>query len=171
MKFAVLSDIHGNLPALEAVLENATLCKPDGILAAGDHINAGPFPRETLALLREAGCQMIRGNGDDYIVAFDRNHMPPEMKASLQWGAIRWAHTALLPEEIAFLADMPPHVVVRFDGILPIRMVHGSLAPTRASSQPAITPPGHGTRRLTSCRMRAKLSRPRRRSRRWTKPC
>ncbi len=117
---------------------------PDAILVAGDHINAGPFPRETLQLLRERGCAMIRGNGDDYIVAYERNHMPPEMRASLQWGAIRWAHAHMPPEDNEFLSRLPSQLTLSPDSLPHIRMVHGSLERANQGIVPIGTPIARG---------------------------
>jgi len=63
MRLAVISDTHGNLPALEAVLEDIQRHSVDGILVAGD-LTGGPYQVETIYLLRSLGAWMIRGNGD-----------------------------------------------------------------------------------------------------------
>lgn len=128
MRYAVLADLHGNLPALEAVLDDAASFHPDAILVAGDHANAGPFPRQTLELLRSTGGILIRGNGDDYLVDYAHDHMPPEMKASRQWGAIRWAHGEIRSGGVDLLASLPEHAVLAPPGLPAMRMVHGSPA-------------------------------------------
>ena len=62
---AVLYDIHGNLPALEAVLSDAADAGADGFLLGGDYALFGPWPAETLARLAELdGATRIRGNVD-----------------------------------------------------------------------------------------------------------
>jgi predicted phosphodiesterase len=62
---AVLYDIHGNLPALEAVLEDAAIAGADRFVLGGDYTLFGPFPAETVARLRELdGARWIRGNVD-----------------------------------------------------------------------------------------------------------
>ena len=68
MRFAIMSDIHGNLPALEAVL--ADMPPVEGIIVAGDFIG-GPQPVETIRLLRSLNAQMIRGNSDTNLVEYD----------------------------------------------------------------------------------------------------
>ncbi len=52
MRLALLADVHGNLPALRAVLADARQRDIMGVLVAGDLVTAGPFPAETLASLR-----------------------------------------------------------------------------------------------------------------------
>lgn len=59
MRLATLADVHGNLPALEAVLDDVRQHAIDGIIVAGDHI-ALPHANETIRLLRSHGSWMIR---------------------------------------------------------------------------------------------------------------
>jgi putative phosphoesterase len=61
----LLYDIHGNLPALEAVLED---CPADRFLLGGDYTAFGAWPRETVARLRELDAEWIRGNVDRWLV-------------------------------------------------------------------------------------------------------
>ena len=63
MRVAVLNDVHGNLPALEAVLAEVAALDVDEILVGGDVI-AGPFPRESLDRLVDLGAVFVRGNAD-----------------------------------------------------------------------------------------------------------
>ncbi len=65
MRLAILADIHGNLPALEAVLRDAEQHAIDEIVVAGDLVTHGPHPNEAMRLLRAGHSRMIRGNGDD----------------------------------------------------------------------------------------------------------
>ena len=64
MPLALLYDVHGNLPALEVVLEDARQAGADRFLLGGDYALFGPFPRETVAWLRELDAVWIRGNGE-----------------------------------------------------------------------------------------------------------
>ena len=68
-KVAVLADIHGNLPALKAVLAEVEAAAPDLIVLNGD-VADGPFPTETLDRLERLGEPAIwlRGNGDRWLV-------------------------------------------------------------------------------------------------------
>lgn len=69
-RVAAISDIHGNLPALEAVLEDIRQVGADEIVVCGD-VFPGPMPRETLARLQETGIRIrfIHGNGDREVLA------------------------------------------------------------------------------------------------------
>src|SRR6187397_2203685 len=62
MRVAVLSDIHANLPALDAVL--AEVPSVDGIWQLGDVVGYGPHPDEVVARLRDIGAVGVRGNHD-----------------------------------------------------------------------------------------------------------
>lgn len=126
MQLAVLADVHANLPALEAVVEDIRQHQVDGIIAAGDYVVRGPFPVETTRLLRSLGAWMIRGNAEDYLLAYDAGEAPPSWDTSDQWAAIRWTHDQLDRETLDFLATLPEQRVVALEGTAPIRVVHGS---------------------------------------------
>jgi putative phosphoesterase len=61
---AILYDIHGNLPALEAVLEDARAAGADRFVLGGDYALFGPWPHETVELLRTLDADWVRGNGE-----------------------------------------------------------------------------------------------------------
>lgn len=68
VRIAALSDVHGNLRALQAVFADIDKLGPfDFVIAAGDHVMKGPFPRETLELLDERCDAMLTGNTDAYL--------------------------------------------------------------------------------------------------------
>lgn len=64
MRLAVLADIHGNLPALEAVIADMAAFAPDLTIDLGDCVSGPLWPRETLVRLRELGWPTVRGNHD-----------------------------------------------------------------------------------------------------------
>lgn len=69
MKIAVVSDIHGNLPALEAVLADLRHEAPDMIVNLGDCVSGPLWPEETAAILRQTGWPTVRGNHDRIVVS------------------------------------------------------------------------------------------------------
>ena len=70
MLIALLTDIHANLPALEAVLADIRKKhRPDQIVSLGDQINLGPCPRETLALLKDNDVTCLHGNHERYVLS------------------------------------------------------------------------------------------------------
>lgn len=70
MKIAVLSDVHGNLPALEAVLEDIAQWQPDEVIVNGDLINRGPLSLDVLQLLQREhpAARFLRGNHENWLV-------------------------------------------------------------------------------------------------------
>lgn len=96
MKVAALYDVHGNLPALEAVLAGLERERVDAIVFGGD-IAAGPLPRETVHLVRSLDAVCIRGNAD-------RLDVPAE---GVWEDARRWIVRELGEEAVAWLAALP----------------------------------------------------------------
>ena len=74
MKVAALYDIHGNLPALEAVLADVQQHHVDQIVVAGDNINMGPFSVQVLERIR--GYAVIRGNHELYLLDHNTPRAP-----------------------------------------------------------------------------------------------
>ena len=98
MRLAVISDIHGNLLALEAVLHDITTRGVDDTINLGDWV-AGPlWPRETFELLAELGIPSVRGNHDRWAVDRPDDQMPP---------AGRFARNALTPAQCETLHALP----------------------------------------------------------------
>jgi predicted phosphodiesterase len=67
MRVAILADIHGNLPACEAVLEDIARASPDYVVAAGDLALRGAHPKETVELLLDRCHALLAGNTDSYL--------------------------------------------------------------------------------------------------------
>ena len=63
---AILADIHGNLPALEAVLEDLAHFKVDHVVVAGAMVNWGPFSAQVMDRVTSEGWAVIRGNNEFY---------------------------------------------------------------------------------------------------------
>lgn len=113
MRLAVISDIHANLPALEAVLADIAGRSADAIVNLGDCV-AGPlWPSETWALLNARGIRTVRGNHDRYL-----RSRPAERLAA----ADRFALGTLSEVHTQALFDLPPTIDLG-DGVL---AVHGT---------------------------------------------
>jgi predicted phosphodiesterase len=102
-RVAALYDIHGNLPALEAVLEEVRDAGVDRIVIGGD-VLPGPMPRECLTRLLDLDLpvQFIQGNGDREVMA-PTGAVPEVYRESMHWNAAQ-----LSPAEIQILASWPP---------------------------------------------------------------
>jgi putative phosphoesterase len=126
MQLAVLADIHGNLPALGAVLADLQSFDIDGIIVAGDSIG-GPDPVGTFRLLRCHDVRMIRGNSEEYFLIFDQGAAPRAWHTSDQWATMRWLYHRLDRETLDYMASLPEQLVLKLDGVAPVRVVHGTL--------------------------------------------
>jgi predicted phosphodiesterase len=121
VRVAALNDVHGNLPALEAVLAEVALERVDRIVVGGD-VASGPMPPETLDLLRAAGATFVRGNADRVLDFEGGAAGDPE-----EWHRARvWVAERLGDERLAFLAGLPLDAVLDVDGLGPVRFCHGS---------------------------------------------
>src|ERR687896_1474693 len=84
LRIAVVSDIHGNLPALEAVQEDLEEVAPDQVWCGGDLGWGGPWASECIARVRDAGWTAIRGNTDIWITGDPQGLESDEDRAELQ---------------------------------------------------------------------------------------
>lgn len=107
MRIAALYDIHGNLPALEAVLGEVQAEGVDRIVVGGDVV-PGPLPRECMASLRGLSLPIdyIRGNGEADLLALRRGEPPARLLPQVV-PLVRWALDALPPEILADMASWP----------------------------------------------------------------
>jgi predicted phosphodiesterase len=120
MKVAALYDIHGNLPALEAVLAEVEEAEPDVVVVGGD-VALGPMPSETLELLLSLGerALFVRGN-------CDRLMNEEITEGGLNADRSRWSAAQLERGQRAWLAALPDTQSVDIDGIGPTLFCHGS---------------------------------------------
>ena len=92
MKLAVLSDVHGNLPALEAVVDDILRWRPDRVVVNGDLINRGPNSRACVELLKKqcSSLDIIRGNHEDFVLTcgtkvYDPSHHTFDLRRFAHW--------------------------------------------------------------------------------------
>lgn len=125
MRLAVLADVHGNLPALEAVLADAEQHNVEGHIIAGD-FSDGPQAPDVLRTLRSLSGWMIRGNREDYFLAYHAGTSPRGWRAGPQWAGFRWMYNRLGAKNLDLLASLPDRRVITAGGRAPILVVHGS---------------------------------------------
>jgi predicted phosphodiesterase len=125
MRFAVMADIHGNLPALEAVLEDMQQYAVDGVIVAGDIIG-GPHVVETIQIIQSLNGWTIRGNNEEYFRKYQDGTAPEGWQISRQWAPMRWVYRQLNDAMFGYLFSLPEQVTVVSDGATPLRVVHGS---------------------------------------------
>lgn len=90
MKILLLTDIHGNLPALEAVLNTSQARSADRVISAGDHTGFGPCPRQVTERLRSLGAEILAGNHEERLPQADA----PEF-AGYNWELLHWTREQL----------------------------------------------------------------------------
>jgi putative phosphoesterase len=120
-RVAALYDIHGNLPALEAVLQDVRRAGVDRIVVGGDVV-PGPMPRETLACLIDLDISLafIQGNGDREVIA------PTGAVPASFLEAMRWNAEQLRPQDQQQLASWPLTHRERIAGIGEVLFCHAT---------------------------------------------
>jgi len=118
MKIALFSDIHANLPALEAVLADIGTRKPDAVYCLGDLVGYNVWPNEVITEIRRRGIPTIAGNydfgigraSDDCGCAYREEQEKANGKVS-----IAYTNEVVGADERAFLRTLPAHIRLEFD--------------------------------------------------------
>ena len=118
MRFALLSDVHANLGALQEVLESLRYHEVDRVLVAGDLVGYGPQPNECVAALADIGAECVAGNHDLFVL----DRLPPTRFPSLARRSAALTRSMLSAEVRDFLMRLP--LLRQVEGVL---MAHGSL--------------------------------------------
>ena len=128
-RIAALYDIHGNLPALEAVLERLRRERVDAVMIGGD-VLPGPMPRECLAALLslDMPTHFVRGNGDREVAAqFRGTETPWFQRAREEWRVpVRWTAEQLSAEEGELIAGWPLTAKLAIEGLGSVLFCHGT---------------------------------------------
>ena len=128
MRVAALYDIHGNLPALRAVLADVAREGIETVVIGGD-VAAGPLPRETIEQVMALGprARFVRGNADREVVdAYDQGRLSSEAESGPAERAAAFAAARISHNQRDFLADFRTTVVLDVDGLGPTVFCHGS---------------------------------------------
>ena len=125
MRVAALYDIHGNLPALEAVLEDVARAGADRVIVGGDVV-PGPMPRETLVRLLELDLpfQFIVGNGELAVLA-EMNGRDSDVPGRYR-DSIRWNAEQLHPSDGELLTAWPTILCMNISGIGKVLFCHAT---------------------------------------------
>ncbi|MBI5963542.1 MAG: metallophosphoesterase family protein [Chloroflexi bacterium] len=124
MRIAIISDIHGNFTALQAVLADIKLQNIDQIICLGDTVTLGPQPKEVLNALRELNCIFIKGNHDAAILDPERadefeitEYLIPDLY---------WCRERLTKDDLSFIDSFQDsHEIVLPNGVT-VLFFHGS---------------------------------------------
>jgi len=117
MRVAAIYDIHANLPALEAVLQDIRQAEVDQVVVGGD-VLPGPMPNETIGCLLnlDIPVQFIQGNGDRVVLAEMRGTESSDVPAHFR-EAVRWVARQVHPEHERLLASWPKTCRVEIRGL------------------------------------------------------
>ncbi|MCX2727267.1 metallophosphoesterase family protein [Thermomicrobium sp. 4228-Ro] len=146
MRVAVISDTHGNLPALEAVLAELDQLGPERIVMAGDFAFGGPWPAECIEAIRQRGIPAVRGNTDEFLVEVATGGARPAQVDDPRLRHLdnpalaeryRWCAARLSADAVAYLADLPLRYTVPAPTGAALTVVHA----TPWSAHPVIAPP------------------------------
>ncbi|BAS26479.1 metallophosphoesterase family protein [Limnochorda pilosa] len=126
MRLALISDIHGNAVALDAVLEAIEQEGVDRIVCLGDVAATGPQPREAAARLRGLGCPVVMGNTDAFLLSLPPLPEDAGKDTRMVWEIDQWGAGQLTTEDRAFLTSFQPTVEVSLGGADALLCFHGS---------------------------------------------
>ncbi len=113
MRIALISDLHANRPATEAVLAHIDRQKPDAIYCLGDLVGYGPEPAAVIELIRSRGIPCVEGNHDAGV----NGHMPADHFREPNRSLIIRTRELLGPDQLAYLRDLPLTRELETDGL------------------------------------------------------
>jgi predicted phosphodiesterase len=125
MRVAVISDMHGNCIALDAVVADLLQDTTDQLVCLGDAIQGGPQPAQTVARLRELGCPVVMGNADAWLLTGVATSTA-ETVSDQQRETRDWSLAQLSAADRAFIAAFQPTVEIPLDGTRNLLCFHGS---------------------------------------------
>lgn len=123
-RIAVLADIHGNVPALEAIVADIEQLDLDEVLVGGDLVGRGPQGTAVVQRIRSLGWPSVRGNHEDYLLNFIKKTVPEEWLEEDIWAASRWMANELDADSTQYIDALPFSFTSDVD--LPFLLVHGS---------------------------------------------
>lgn len=125
MRIAIISDIHGNLAALIAVLEDITRHDVDKSICLGDVAAFGPQPCETIDLLKEAGYPVVMGNTDAWLLN-PEPHVERDANSRYVFEIENWAAEQLTSAQRDYLKSFQPTITISLGDYKELLCYHGS---------------------------------------------
>ncbi|MGE5262478.1 MAG: metallophosphoesterase family protein [Acidobacteriota bacterium] len=138
-RLAVLSDIHGNLPALEAVLCDLAQFSVDQVIVAGDVINWGPFSAQVVQRITREGWTVMRGNHEFYLLDQQTPRALPEWDDVSSFPLLPWLHRQLNGSWQDVIDGWPDTVCLHSPDAPPLSVFHGSPMNPRDPIYPTTT--------------------------------
>lgn len=130
MRIAVISDMHGNNIAFEAVLADIKAQGANQIVCLGDAIQEGSQPAEVVQNLRALNCPVVMGNADAWLLSGEETGHEgiPEERLKRMEQVRQWSLSQLSDDDRAFIANFQPTVTIPLGGNLELLCFHGSPA-------------------------------------------
>lgn len=123
MKYALISDIHGNYPALKAVVEDARAQNADHFLFLGDYVEDLPYPNECVDFIRSlSNATIIRGNKEDYLYNLSKENRQDWIHE--QYAPLYWNVKELTEENLSYLINLPAKAQISDDSGYSILLNH-----------------------------------------------
>jgi predicted phosphodiesterase len=124
MRIALISDIHGNLVSLKAVLADITRERIDQVVCLGDVATLGPQPREVIALLKTLGCPCVMGNHDSFLLNPALIHEYTDAPWVVE--VVDWCVSQLSRADIDYLQSFQPLLEIPVGAGSTLLCFHGS---------------------------------------------
>jgi predicted phosphodiesterase len=124
---AILSDIHGNLPALEAVLSDLENYEVHHVIVPGDVISFGPFSRQVAELVIEKGWSVIRGNNEFFLLDYKTDRAPADWNDPVQFAPTVWLLRQFDRKLKIMIGSWPDTLNLYFQDAPPILICHGGV--------------------------------------------
>jgi len=125
-KLAILSDLHGNLPALQAVTADLKQFDVDHVIVPGDVISFGPFSRQVAEVVVKNGWPVIRGNNEFFLIDYKTNRAPDEWNHPIQFAPTVWLNGQFDHKLRTIIGSWPDSLNLRFRDAPPIQAFHGT---------------------------------------------
>lgn len=124
MRVALISDLHGNEPALEAVWNDIQRLGADLVACLGDAATLGPRPGAVLQRLRDEGCPCIMGNHDEFLINQELIHTYTEAPIIVQ--AVDWCRAQLSQDDLDYVRTFVPSLELPLGANATLFLFHGS---------------------------------------------
>lgn len=114
MRYAIISDIHGNINALQSVLKHTITQNIDGYIFVGDYFGDFPYPNEVVDTIKKIQNKyVISGNKEGYLI--DLHNTSEENWVHNQFNAIYWGYNELRKDNLDYLLQLPTKKIINYD--------------------------------------------------------